>query len=142
MVEDRSPAAYQAVCTEFRGPGASTDRNRPYSAKSIAALRNIGFKIEYPSSVQGRKLWSILNEHNKNSTYELTFGTTEPLIAKEMAKHLQTIYVSGALCGLSQAAWPGADHADYPADLVSSVVKRIFNTQLWHDQRQTQMRLR
>ena len=55
---------------------------------------------------------------------------------------MQTIYVSGALCGLSQAAWPGADHADYPADLVPSVVKRIFNTQLWHDQRQTQMRLR
>lgn len=55
---------------------------------------------------------------------------------------MQTIYVSGALCGLSQAAWPGADHADYPADLVPSVVKRIFNTQLWHDQRQTQMRMR
>lgn len=84
----------------------------------------------------------MLNDHNKNGSYELTFGTTEPLIAKEMAKHLQTIYVSGALCGLSQAAWPGADHADYPADLVPSVVKRIFNTQLWHDQRQTQMRFR
>ncbi|CAK3876274.1 isocitrate lyase [Lecanosticta acicola] len=123
-----------------------TDRQqhiqRPYSAKSIAALRNLAFQIEYPSSAQGRKLWKILNEHNENGTYELTFGTTEPLIAKEMAKHLQTIYVSGALCGLSQAAWPGADHADYPADLVPSVVKRIFNTQLWHDQRQTQMRLR
>ena len=61
--------------------------NSPYTAKSIAALRNIGFKIEYPSSAQGRKLWKILNEHNKNGTYELTFGTTEPLIAKEMAKH-------------------------------------------------------
>lgn len=59
----------------------------PYSAKSVAALRNIGFRIEYPSSAQGRKLWKILNEHNKNGTYELTFGTTEPLIAKEMAKH-------------------------------------------------------
>jgi isocitrate lyase len=55
---------------------------------------------------------------------------------------VQTIYVSGALCGLSQAAWPGADHADYPADLVPSVVKRIFNTQLFHDQRQTQLRMR
>ncbi|KAK5125368.1 hypothetical protein LTR85_000477 [Meristemomyces frigidus] len=123
-----------------------TDRQkhikRPYSAKSIAALRNVGFKIEYPSSAMGRKLWRILNEHNSNGTYELTFGTTEPMIAKEMAKHLQTIYVSGALCGLSQAAWPGADHADYPADLVPSVVKRLFNTQLWHDQRQTQMRMR
>ncbi|KAK1672381.1 isocitrate lyase [Colletotrichum godetiae] len=115
---------------------------RPYSAKSIAALRNIGFKIEHPSSVQGRKLWRILNEHNENGTYELTFGTTEPLIAKEMANSIQTVYVSGALCGLSQATWPGEDHADYPADLVPSVVKRIFNTQLFHDQRQTQLRMR
>ncbi|KAI1333757.1 isocitrate lyase [Xylariaceae sp. FL0016] len=123
-----------------------TDRQkhiqRPYTAKSIAALRNIGFKTEYPSSVQGRKLWKQLNEHNKNGTYELTFGTTEPLIAKEMAKSMQTIYVSGALCGLSLASWPGEDHADYPADLVPSVVKRIFNTQLFHDQRQTQLRMR
>ncbi|KAF9878873.1 hypothetical protein CkaCkLH20_03773 [Colletotrichum karsti] len=123
-----------------------TDRQkhiqRPYTAKSIAALRNVGFKIEYPSSVQGRKLWRILNEHNDNGTYELTFGTTEPLIAKEMAKYMQTVYVSGALCGLSQATWPGEDHADYPADLVPSVVKRIFNTQLFHDQRQTQLRMR
>ncbi|KAH9906066.1 isocitrate lyase [Xylariomycetidae sp. FL2044] len=138
----------EAFAAEIRDIEAwwQTDRQkhikRPYSAKSIAALRNIGFKIEYPSSAQGRKLWKMLNEHNKNGTYELTFGTTEPLIAKEMAKHMQTIYVSGALCGLSQAAWPGEDHADYPADLVPSVVKRIFNTQLFHDQRQTQLRMR
>ncbi|KAI0171222.1 isocitrate lyase [Pestalotiopsis sp. NC0098] len=124
-----------------------TDRQkhikRPYSAESIAALRNIGFKIEYPSSVQGRKLWRLLKEHNAKGTYDLTFGTTDPLIAKEMPKAgMQTVYVSGALCGLSQAAWPGADHADYPADLVPSVVKRILNTQLFHDQRQTQLRMR
>lgn len=55
---------------------------------------------------------------------------------------MQTVYVSGALCGLSQASWPGEDHADYPADLVPSVVKRLFNTQLFHDQRQTQLRMR
>ncbi|OHE93434.1 acetate utilization-3 [Colletotrichum orchidophilum] len=138
----------QAFAAEVRGIEAwwQSDRQkhikRPYTAKSIAALRNIGFKIEYPSSVQGRKLWRILNEHNENGTYELTFGTTEPLIAKEMANSMQTVYVSGALCGLSQATWPGEDHADYPADLVPSVVKRIFNTQLFHDQRQTQLRMR
>lgn len=55
---------------------------------------------------------------------------------------VQTVYVSGALCGLSLAAWPGEDHADYPADLVPSVVKRLFNNQLFHDQRQTQLRMR
>ncbi|PVH89463.1 Phosphoenolpyruvate/pyruvate domain-containing protein [Cadophora sp. DSE1049] len=101
---------------------------RPYTARSIAVLRNIGFKIEYPSSAQGRKLWRILKEHNEKGTYELTFGTTEPLIAKEMAKSMQTVYVSGALY--------------YPSDLVPSVVKRLFNSQLFHDQRQTQLRMR
>ena len=55
---------------------------------------------------------------------------------------VQTVYVSGALCGLSQASWPGEDHADYPSDLVPSVVKRLFNSQLFHDQRQTQLRMR
>ncbi|EON98521.1 putative isocitrate lyase protein [Phaeoacremonium minimum UCRPA7] len=59
-----------------------------------------------------------------------------------MAKHLQTVYVSGGLCGISQATWPGEDHADYPADTVPAVTKRIFNTLLFHDQRQTQLRMR
>jgi isocitrate lyase len=63
-------------------------------------------------------------------------------IAKETAKFIQTVYVSGAMCGISQASWPGEDHADYPADLVPSVVKRIFNTQLFQDQRQNQLRMR
>jgi hypothetical protein len=48
-------------------------------------LRNIGFKTEYPSSAQALKLWRLLKEHNEKSTYELTVGTTDPLIAKEMA---------------------------------------------------------
>ncbi|KAF2496372.1 Phosphoenolpyruvate/pyruvate domain-containing protein [Lophium mytilinum] len=123
-----------------------TDRQkgikRPYTAKSIAALRNIGFKVEYSSSTQARKLWQILNDHNANGTYELTFGMVDPMIVKETAKFMQTVYVSGAMCGISQASWPGEDHADYPADLVPSVVKRIFNTQLFQDQRQTQLRMR
>ncbi|KAF4345839.1 isocitrate lyase [Fusarium beomiforme] len=76
-----------------------TDRQkhikRPYPAESIAALRNIGFKIEYPSSAQGH----------------------------------------------AQATFPGDDHADYPADLVPSIVRRIFNSQLFHDQRQHQLRM-
>ncbi|WZH50102.1 isocitrate lyase [Fusarium acuminatum] len=85
-----------------------TDRQkhieRPYSAESIAALRNIGLKMEYPS--------------------------------------MKTVYVSGGLAGLAQANFPGDDHADYPADLVPSIVKRIFNTQLFQDQSQNQLRMK
>ncbi|KAH7324273.1 isocitrate lyase [Stachybotrys elegans] len=115
---------------------------RPYSAKSIAALRNLGFKIEYPSSAQGRKLWRMLKEHKANGTCELTVGTTEPIIAKELANSMRTVYISGGLAGHAQATFPGEDHADYPADLIPSIVRRIFNMQLFHDQRQQQLRLR
>ncbi|KAF5001092.1 hypothetical protein FGRMN_1286 [Fusarium graminum] len=123
-----------------------TDRQkgikRPYSAESIAALRNIGFKIQYPSSVQGLKLWHMLKDHYDNGTYELTFGTTDPLVAKEMAASMSTVYVSGGLAGYTMANYPGDDHADYPADLVPSIVRRIFNNQLYQDQSQTQLRMK
>ncbi|RSL39423.1 hypothetical protein CEP54_016326 [Fusarium duplospermum] len=118
------------------------DIKRPYSAESIAALCNLGFKIEYPSSAQGWKLWQMLKEHNANGTCELTFGTTEPLVSKEMANAMRTVYVSGGLAGHSQANFPGEDHADYPADLVPSIVRRIFNMQLFQGQRQHQLRMR
>lgn len=59
-----------------------------------------------------------------------------------MAKHHQSVYVSGALCGFSEVAIPGMDHADYPWDTVPKVVSKIFKSQLWHDQRQRQFRLR
>lgn len=59
-----------------------------------------------------------------------------------MAKHQQTVYVSGALCGFSEVALPGMDHADYPWDTVPKVVQKVFKSQLWHDQRQRQYRLR
>jgi isocitrate lyase len=87
-------------------------------------------------------LWKQLNEHNKNGTCELTFGTTDPVVVSQMAKHQQTVYVSGALCGFSEVAIPGMDHADYPWDTVPKVVSKVFKSQIWHDQRQRQFRLR
>lgn len=98
--------------------------------------------IPTASSIQALKLWDQLHEHNKNGTTELTFGTTEPTIVSQMAKHHQTVYVSGALCGFSEVAIPGMDHADYPWDTVPKVVSKIFKSQSWHDQKQRQFRLR
>lgn len=72
-------------------------QNRPYSAKSVAALRNT-IPLSYASSVQGKKLWDILNTHLKNSTCEKTFGTTEPTVVSQMAKHQQ---VRVAHCSMS-----------------------------------------
>lgn len=52
------------------------------------------------------------------------------------------MYVSGALCGLSEVVYPGCDHADYPCDTVPKVVDKLFKAQLFHDQRQAQFRTR
>lgn len=113
----------------------------PYEARTIAALRNTIDATPPASSAQALKLWDQLQEHNKNGTTELTFGTTNPTVVSQMAKNSQTVYVSGALCGFSEVAIPGMDHADYPWDTVPKVVAKIFKSQLWHDQRQKQFRL-
>ena len=115
---------------------------RPYDARTIAALRNSIDATSSASSTQALKLWAQLREHNRNGTTELTFGTTDPTVVSQMAKHQQTVYVSGALCGFSEVAIPGMDHADYPWDTVPKVVAKVFKSQLWHDQRQRQFRLR
>lgn len=71
----------------------------------------------------------------------MTFGVTDPIVASQMAKYQQTLYVSGALCGFSEVAEAGMDHADYPWDTVPKVVDKIFRSQQWHDQRQHQFRM-
>ena len=43
---------------------------------------------------------------------------------------------------MSEVEHPGMDHADYPWDTVPKVVNKIFKSQLWHDQRQKQFRMR
>ncbi|KAF4987552.1 hypothetical protein FGRMN_10304 [Fusarium graminum] len=115
---------------------------RPYSARDIAALKNTINATSSFSSTQATKLWNQLQEHHKNGTAELTFGTTDPTVVSQMAKTQQTVYVSGALCGFSEVAVPGMDHADYPWDTVPKVVSKIVKSQLWHDQRQRQFRFR
>ncbi|KAF4961854.1 hypothetical protein FSARC_10040 [Fusarium sarcochroum] len=115
---------------------------RPYSARDIAALKNSVETTSSLSSKQAVKLWNQLREHHKNGTTELTFGTTDPTVVSQMAKTQQTVYVSGALCGFSEVAIPGMDHADYPWDTVPKVVGKIVKSQLWHDQRQRQFRFR
>jgi isocitrate lyase len=108
---------------------------RPYSAKRIASLRGL-LPQTYPSSTMALKLWEQLNKHRDDGTHEMTFGVTDPIIASQMAKYQQTLYVSGALCGFSEVSEPGMDCCDYPLDTVPKVVDKIFKSQVWHSQRQ------
>ncbi|RSL92670.1 hypothetical protein CEP52_013668 [Fusarium oligoseptatum] len=91
---DAEEAAFQdladSIEQEWQSP-RQAHLKRPYSAKTIAALRNT-IPISYPSSLQGDKLWHLLNEHLKNGTHEKTFGTTEPTVVSQMVKHQQTTH--------------------------------------------------
>ncbi|KIV99834.1 isocitrate lyase [Verruconis gallopava] len=142
---DAEQAAFEAEVQRIEAQWSSERQKhlkRPYTARTIAALRTSIPAPAEASSIQAVKLWNQLHEHNRNGTTELTFGTTDPVAASQLAKHSQTVYVSGALCGFSEVAMPGMDHADYPWDTVPKVVSKIFKSQLWHDQRQRQFRMR
>ncbi|KAK7404076.1 hypothetical protein QQX98_010134 [Neonectria punicea] len=133
-------AKVSAIEEQWSSPRQS-HLKRPYNARTIAALKS-SISTSSASSTQAVKLWNQLREHKKNNTAEMTFGTTDPVTVSQMARTQQTVYVSGALCGFSEVAIPGMDHADYPWDTVPKVVAKIFKSQLWHDQRQQQFRLR
>lgn len=55
---------------------------------------------------------------------------------------MQTVYVSGSVCGSTQVTEPGIDQADYPWDTVPKVVDRIYRAQMWNDRCQHQSRMR
>ena len=55
-----------------------------------------------------------------------------------MAKHLETVYVSGWQCSstASSSLEPGPDLADYPSNTVPNKVAQLFTAQLFHDRKQ------
>lgn len=46
---------------------------RPYTAADVVAKRGT-LAIQYPSNVQGKKLWKLLSEHAKRGTPSHTYG--------------------------------------------------------------------
>ena len=61
---------------------------------------------------------------------------------EQMAKYLDTIYVSGwqSSSTASTSNEPGPDVADYPMDTVPNKVDQLFRAQLFHDRKQKQHR--
>ncbi|KAI9298717.1 isocitrate lyase and phosphorylmutase [Neoconidiobolus thromboides FSU 785] len=114
---------------------------RPYTAQSIASKRGT-LKIEYPSNVQAKKLWSLLKRHQHSRTTSYTFGALDPVQVTQMAKYHETIYVSGWQCSstASTSNEPGPDLADYPMDTVPNKVDQLFRAQLFHDRKQREER--
>ncbi|KXN66497.1 isocitrate lyase and phosphorylmutase [Conidiobolus coronatus NRRL 28638] len=114
---------------------------RPYTAESIASKRG-SIKIEYPSNTQAQKMWSIVKRHQAHKTTSPTFGALDPVQVAQMAKYIETVYVSGWQCSstASTSNEPGPDLADYPMDTVPNKVDQLFRAQLFHDRKQREHR--
>lgn len=72
-----------------------------------------------------------------------TFGALDPVQVTMMAKHLDSIYVSGWQCSSTHTSTnePGPDLADYPYDTVPNKVEHLFFAQQYHDRKQREARM-
>jgi isocitrate lyase len=115
---------------------------RPFTAEQIVSKRG-HLKVEYPSNAQSKKLWNILEGRFKNRDASYTYGCLEPTMVTQMAKYLDTVYVSGWQSSSTASASdePGPDLADYPYTTVPNKVKHLFMAQLFHDRKQRNERL-
>jgi isocitrate lyase len=72
-----------------------------------------------------------------------TYGCLDPVMVTQMAKYLDTVYVSGwqSSSTASSTDEPGPDLADYPYTTVPNKVGHLFMAQLFHDRKQREERL-
>ncbi|MCJ1355933.1 MAG: isocitrate lyase 1 [Icmadophila ericetorum] len=115
---------------------------RPFTAEQIVAKRG-NLKIQYPSNVQSKKLWQIMEERFKNHDASFTYGCLDPTMLTQMAKYLDTVYVSGWQCSSTASSTdePSPDLADYPMNTVPNKVQHLFMAQLFHDRKQKEERI-
>ncbi|KDQ62572.1 hypothetical protein JAAARDRAFT_189872 [Jaapia argillacea MUCL 33604] len=114
---------------------------RPYTAAQVVSKRGT-LPIQYPSNVQAKKLWKILSGHFERGTPSHTYGALDPVQVTQMAKYLETVYVSGwqSSSTASSTNEPGPDLADYPSNTVPNKVEHLFMAQLFHDRKQRESR--
>lgn len=115
---------------------------RPFTAEEIVQKRG-NLKIEYPSNAQAKKLWDIVEGRFQNKDASFTYGCLDPVMVTQMAKYLDTVYVSGwqSSSTASSSDEPGPDLADYPMTTVPNKVGHLFMAQLFHDRKQREERL-
>ena len=116
---------------------------RPYTARDVVSLRG-NLRQSYASNEMAKKLWRTLKTHQANGTASRTFGALDPVQVTQMAKHLDSIYVSGWQCSATHTTTnePGPDLADYPYDTVPNKVEHLFFAQQYHDRKQKEERMR
>jgi len=114
---------------------------RPYTAEQVADLRG-SLQTEPAANKQAQKLWKMLHLMHARGECTATFGSLDTVQVTQMAKYLDTIYVSGwqSSSTASTSNEPGPDVADYPMDTVPNKVDQLFRAQQFHDRKQKQAR--
>eukprot|EP00940_MAST-03C_sp_MAST-3C-sp2_P000702 g702.t1 len=116
---------------------------RPYAAEEVVRLR--GSIVTPPASAYtSAKLYNICRSKFDARTYTHTFGALDPVQVAQMAKYIETVYVSGWQCSSTASVTnePGPDFADYPCNTVPNKVDQLFRAQLFHDRKQREARFR
>lgn len=115
---------------------------RPFTAEAIVARRG-NLKIQYPGNELSKKLWKTVEARFKNKDASFTYGCLDPVMVTQMAKYLDTVYVSGWQCSSTASSTdePGPDLADYPMTTVPNKVQHLFMAQLFHDRKQKEERV-
>lgn len=115
---------------------------RAYTAEQIVSKRGT-LPVEYPSSRMADKLYKILEHRAATNTASFTYGALDPVQVTQMAKYLDTVYVSGwqSSSTASSTNEPSPDLADYPMDTVPRKVEHLWFAQLFHDRKQRNNRL-
>ncbi|XWS23000.1 hypothetical protein CRYUN_Cryun29cG0083800 [Craigia yunnanensis] len=106
---------------------------RPYLARDVVALQG-NLKQSYVSNEMAKKLWRTLKTHQANGTASRTFGALDPVQVTMMAKHLDSIYVSGWQCSSTHTT-------TNPYDTVPNKVEHLFFAQQYHDRKQKEARM-
>ncbi|KAH8929004.1 isocitrate lyase [Atractiella rhizophila] len=119
----------------FNSPRFSKLRKRPYSAADVVSKRGT-IRQTYPSNVMGQKLYELLSKRAQEGTPSITYGALDPVQITQMAKFLETVYVSG---------WQSSSTArmldNYPYNTVPNKVEHLFMAQLFHDRKQREDRV-
>ena len=88
---------------------------RPFTAEQIVAKRGT-IRQYYCNNEMSKKLWDLVENNFQNGRASFTFGCLDPVMVTQMAKYLDTVYVSGWQSSSTASATdePGPDLADYP----------------------------
>lgn len=134
---DNEVAAVKKWWAEPRWKGIK----RVYTAEDIVSRRST-IKNPNASDAMAKKAFKVFTEHQKEGTASITFGALDPIHVAQMAKYLDTVYVSGWQCSstASTSNEPSPDLADYPMDTVPNKVQHLFYAQLFHDRKQRRER--